>query len=67
MLSDGLFNNFYEREAYHVTNSQVGSLTNVPHRHGASSDSAFVQLAITSREAGPTEWLQAVSEEEHLH
>ena len=35
----------------------------VPHWHGASSDSVFVQLAITGREKGPTEWLQAVSEE----
>ena len=39
---------------------------NVPHWHGASSDSAFVQLAITSRAAGPTEWLQAVSKEDYL-
>ena len=38
---------------------------NVPHWHGASTDSAFVQLAITSREDGPTEWLQVVSEEEY--
>ena len=63
MLSDVL-NNFYERKL--TTFSHVGSLTNVPHWHGASSDTAFVQLAITSRAAGPTEWLQAVNDEEYL-
>ncbi|SMO69164.1 Cupin domain protein [Fodinibius sediminis] len=38
---------------------------NVPHWHGASPDQAFVQIAITGREHGPTEWLRPVSEEEY--
>jgi len=38
---------------------------NVPHWHGASADTAFVQVAITSRLKGPTEWLHAVSDEEY--
>ena len=33
----------------------------VPHWHGASSAEAFVQIAITSRLKGPTEWMHAVS------
>lgn len=38
----------------------------VPHWHGASSDQEFVQLAITSRLKGPTEWLEAVSDDVYL-
>ncbi len=37
----------------------------LPHWHGASSGETFVQIAITSRLKGPTQWLQAVSEEEY--
>jgi len=39
---------------------------NVSHWHGASVDSAFIQLAITSREKGPTVWLEAVSDSIYL-
>jgi quercetin dioxygenase-like cupin family protein len=35
---------------------------NVAHWHGASADTAFVQVAITGREKGPTLWLEAVSD-----
>lgn len=38
---------------------------NVPHWHGAGSDQPFVQIAITGREKGPTEWLQPVTDEEY--
>jgi quercetin dioxygenase-like cupin family protein len=38
---------------------------NIPHWHGASSDKEFVQVAITSRLKGPTEWLDAVSDKEY--
>lgn len=38
---------------------------NVPHWHGASPDTAFAQVAITSRQNGPTVWLQTVTEEEY--
>ncbi|MGB3848636.1 MAG: hypothetical protein WA958_01615 [Tunicatimonas sp.] len=36
---------------------------NVPHWHGTSPDKEFVQIAITGRQNGPTEWLEAVTEE----
>ena len=35
----------------------------IPHWHGASSDSEFVQIAITGREKGPTLWLEEVRNE----
>lgn len=38
---------------------------NIPHWHGASADSAFVQIAITGREKGETVWLEAVTDEEY--
>ena len=37
-----------------------------PHWHGASKEQEFIQIAVTSRLKGPTEWLHAVSEEEFL-
>jgi quercetin dioxygenase-like cupin family protein len=39
--------------------------SNVPHWHGASADSAFVQIAITNRHLGETVWLHEVTEEEY--
>lgn len=39
---------------------------NVSHWHGASADTAFVQLAITSREKGPTVWMEAVNDSTYL-
>lgn len=38
---------------------------NIPHWHGASPDSHFVQVAITGRENGPTVWLEPVTDEEY--
>lgn len=38
---------------------------NVPHWHGASADSEFIQIAITGRENGPTVWLELVTYEEY--
>ena len=38
---------------------------NVAHWHGASADSSFVQVAITSNDKGPTAWLHAVSDQEY--
>lgn len=38
---------------------------NIPHWHGASPDSEFIQVAITGRENGPTVWLQPVTDEEY--
>lgn len=37
----------------------------VPHWHGASVDSYFVQVAITGREKGETVWLHHVTDEEY--
>lgn len=39
---------------------------NVPHWHGASADTAFVQLAIGSNEKGVALWLDKVSDEDYL-
>lgn len=38
---------------------------NLPHWHGASIDTAFVQVAITNNQSGATVWLNAVSNEEY--
>ena len=36
---------------------------NTPHWHGASADTAFVQVAITNNSKGATAWLEAVTDE----
>jgi quercetin dioxygenase-like cupin family protein len=38
---------------------------NIPHWHGASVDTPFVQIAITGREKGETVWLEAVTNAEY--
>jgi quercetin dioxygenase-like cupin family protein len=38
---------------------------NLPHWHGASVDTAFVQVAITNRHLGETVWLHEVTDEEY--
>ena len=38
----------------------------IPHWHGASADTSFVQIAVTGREKGETVWLEPVSDEEYL-
>jgi len=38
---------------------------NIPHWHGASVDTPFVQVAITNRHLGETVWQQAVTDEEY--
>lgn len=38
---------------------------NIPHWHGASVDTAFVQVAITNTRNGPTQWLGTVTDEEY--
>ena len=40
---------------------------NTPHWHGASEDKEFIQIAITSRVDGPTEWLSPVTKDEYNH
>jgi quercetin dioxygenase-like cupin family protein len=39
--------------------------TNIPHWHGASADTAFIQVAITNRHLGETVWLHEVSDDEY--
>lgn len=39
--------------------------SDVPHWHGASADSHFVQVAITGRQKGETVWLEEVTDEEY--
>lgn len=39
----------------------------IPHWHGASADTAFVQVAITGREKGETVWLAPVTDEEYTN
>ena len=39
---------------------------NTPHWHGASEDKVFIQVAITSRVDGPTEWFEPVTDEEYM-
>lgn len=38
---------------------------NVPHWHGASTDTAFVQVAVTNRHLGETVWLAPVTDKEY--
>lgn len=37
----------------------------IPHWHGASSDTKFIQIAITGREKGETVWLEAVTDKDY--
>lgn len=39
--------------------------SNIPHWHGASADTAFVQVAITNTQNGPTVWLTPVTDEDY--
>ncbi|MBG6235799.1 quercetin dioxygenase-like cupin family protein [Pedobacter sp. CAN_A7] len=39
---------------------------NLPHWHGASAETKFVQVAITSRQNGPTVWLENVTDSVYL-
>lgn len=38
---------------------------NIPHWHGASADTAFVQVAVTNNHKGATIWLEAVTDNEY--
>ena len=38
---------------------------NLPHWHGASANSSFIQVAITNRHLGETVWMQEVTDEEY--
>jgi quercetin dioxygenase-like cupin family protein len=38
---------------------------NVPHWHGASADSGFIQVAVTNNQKGATVWLEEVTDKEY--
>lgn len=67
MALDGV--GYYQEEGKEKVIVRKGEVvkcpTDVPHWHGASADSAFVQVAITGREKGETVWLKPVTDEEY--
>lgn len=60
---------YYQEEGKPIEIIRKGDVVkcphNVPHWHGASPDSEFIQVAITGRENGPTVWLNPVTDEEY--
>jgi len=61
---------YYQEKGKKKTTIRKGEVVkcpiDVPHWHGASADTAFVQIAITGRQNGETVWLEEVTEEEYL-
>jgi quercetin dioxygenase-like cupin family protein len=60
---------YYQEKGQHKKTLRKGDAIkcppNIAHWHGASTDSAFVQVAITGREIGETVWLEAVTDQEY--
>jgi quercetin dioxygenase-like cupin family protein len=60
---------YYQEKGQPKKKLRVGDVikcpANLPHWHGASVDSAFVQVAITNRHLGETVWLQQVTDDEY--
>lgn len=60
---------YYQEEGKPIEVIRKGDVVkcphNIPHWHGASPDSEFVQVAITGRENGPTIWYAPVTDEEY--
>jgi len=60
---------YYQEEGKDKVTVRKGEVVkcpiDVPHWHGASADSAFVQVAITGREKGETVWYNPVTDEEY--
>lgn len=60
---------YYQEEGKEKVTVRKGEVVkcpiDVPHWHGASADTAFVQIAITGREKGETVWLKPVTDEEY--
>ncbi|HPF52223.1 MAG TPA: cupin domain-containing protein [Draconibacterium sp.] len=61
---------YYQEEGSPIRVVNKGEVVNIRpnllHWHGASADTKFVQLAITSRLKGVTEWFGPVSDEDYL-
>lgn len=68
LVTDGV--GYYQEKGQHKKILRKGDVIkcppNVPHWHGASQDTMFVQVAITGRQKGPTVWLEAVSDGVYL-
>lgn len=60
---------YYQEEGSPKKNLYKGDVVkcppSVPHWHGASANEALIQVAITSREKGPTQWMKPVTDEEY--
>jgi quercetin dioxygenase-like cupin family protein len=67
LVIDGV--GYYQEKGQSKKTLQKGDVikcpANVPHWHGASVDSAFVQVAITNRHLGETVWLHEVTDDEY--
>ena len=61
---------YYQEEGGSKKTLQKGDVIKCPpnlaHWHGASLDREFVQIAITGRENGPTQWFKGVSDKQYL-
>lgn len=61
---------YYQEEGGSKKTLQKGDVIKCPpnlaHWHGASLDREFVQIAITGRENGPTQWFKGVSDNQYL-
>lgn len=60
---------YYQEEGKEKVIVRKGEVVKCPidvsHWHGASADTAFIQVAITGREKGETVWLAPVTDEEY--
>lgn len=67
LVTDGV--GYYQEKGQSVKILRKGDAIkcppNVPHWHGASADSEFIQVAITGKQNGPTVWLGSVTDEEY--
>lgn len=67
MVTDGV--GYYQEKGQSKKTLRKGDLIkcppNVPHWHGASPDSYFVQVAVTTNDKGNAVWLEEVTEEEY--
>lgn len=64
LVTDGV--GYYQEKGQKKITLRKGDVIKCPpniiHWHGASADTAFVQLAVTGRQNGPPVWLEAVTD-----
>lgn len=67
LVTDGV--GYYQEKGQPKQTLRKGDVVNCPadieHWHGASADSAFVQVAVSSNRKGGAVWLQPVTDEEY--